>query len=147
MTDLTRKLRNIGNFRKIKTNLHKHKKCLSAIKNTKCKTESDVCTILALHLFGPLVDGDYKIEGGPTRKRRCYACQRELKVGDTSFGNKTVWHGRADIMLRSSVVKVDIKGETNEVDSDEENAVCRSFNENFTLTHDSGIYSDYIYHG
>ncbi|XP_071148378.1 uncharacterized protein [Mytilus edulis] len=83
--------------------IDKHQKCLSILWNRKIKTESEIVGILAHHLFGPLVDGVNIIEG---KSRKSFCCKADLKVGNTSFGNKAVWHGNADIVVRHSIVEV-----------------------------------------
>ncbi|XP_053403915.1 uncharacterized protein LOC123555976 [Mercenaria mercenaria] len=86
----------------------KHETCLKKLPNM--KTKANIQAILAVHLFGPLADdGSCLVDKNQFGKgpKTCPGCNEKINLGDTSFGNREVWHGYADIIVENSVVKVE----------------------------------------
>ncbi|XP_052098241.1 uncharacterized protein LOC127733026 [Mytilus californianus] len=100
-----------------------HSKCLQEMttKSEKLKKE-EIQAVLAVHLFTPLLfEGEviadslsYNSETSSKKNQNpepeCPFCIQHVKTGNTNFGCKRLWHGRADIVIKNrecrNVVKV-----------------------------------------
>ncbi|XP_071164893.1 uncharacterized protein [Mytilus edulis] len=77
------------------------------MKVTSARSESDLQSILAHHLFAPLAPSSkYLVDESKAYSEQCPACKKKLNLGDTSFGHADYWHGLSDILIGKSTVKV-----------------------------------------
>ncbi|XP_060591976.1 uncharacterized protein LOC132746742, partial [Ruditapes philippinarum] len=106
-----------------------HKKCLQALQKKKPqeRKECEIQAVLALHLFSLLV-ANPQLLADLTCDEKCCSC-----------GNSKVWHGRADILIRHSKVKVvkDVREEIDEEGCGEpQHKKIRKYSEGSTCTSD-----------
>ena len=67
-----------------------HKHCLQKLTNT--LSEAEIQSILAHHLFGPLVPSSkYIIDGRHKHEKKCFACKENTVLGNTSFGKFIIY--------------------------------------------------------
>ncbi|XP_052070075.1 uncharacterized protein LOC127708928 [Mytilus californianus] len=115
-----------------------HLSCLKSLLDLSSSgnlSEVKITTIMALHYFKPLVpNGAYVVDNSnPSCHAKCELCAERIVYGDTSIGNKRVWHGKVDILLQRSIVKVSLEKDLEDLnlkDEDEdkeieETSICK----------------------
>lgn len=110
-----------GTFENLQTFLSDtvHLECLRTLLDKESKSEASIRNTLALHYFQPLAFGSQCIiEKGNSNS--CGHCRKTLNVSNTSLGHSSVWHGRADIVIKNSVIKVTRHSEKNNDDDDDD---------------------------
>lgn len=97
-------------------------KCLKSLLDGRSKSEASIRNTLAVHYFQPLAYGSQCVVAKGNLKI-CKNCKKPLTVGDTSLGHSSVWHGRADIVVKSSMIRVaqhdDNDDDTIDIDADD----------------------------
>lgn len=88
-----------------------HLSCLTQLSQDKELTGITVQEVLAVHLFMPLSMeiSSTETDGGRYNRNsgtKCKFCSTKVPTANILFGNHQVWHGRADILLDHSIVKI-----------------------------------------
>lgn len=134
----------VGCFFKFKENIIKngnHLQCLQKLNPLNADSDSEtkvmethIQSILACHLFSPLLsDGVVFVDrvcyrpcdgsnsgSDPTPKAECPCCEQPLKTENTNFGCSDLWHGRADIVIKTKSSRHIVKVATGISDESEE---------------------------
>lgn len=107
------------NFEQMVFKESKHLQCLKYLIHNVHNNEASIRNTLAAHYFWPLAYGSKCLvdKGSSTI---CEYCKQQLSAGDTSLGHSSIWHGRADIIIKSSIIKVTAQHDDDEDDNDDD---------------------------